>query len=383
MLENDLKTVKDQLSSSETSRKQAEKDVDDKLVEPDNQNFYPSSQNQDDSSALSSALHEIEQLKAQLEMVAKSEAKKVRSHVEDIESQLIDSKKSEAHAIQLVSETLTQLEMAKKTVEALTSSNGCKAKQAHDEVALELQQLKCKSGHREAELEAELRKSRYVIEEMRESVIDKENELQGIFDENDRLTTRIEDLKIELKNKERVFEGLMAENEKVNKKEARVLEQLEAAQRVNAEMEVELRKMKVQSDQWRKAAEAAVAMVAAAGGNGRVVERNGSMDYSPRTGRMSSPYSDEEICDDDDLMMKKNGNVLSRFGELPESQRDDAVSMVYEDNARLRDLVYSCAGAICQLQSQINELQEQLAKAQAEMLNLQCQNKNLMAMICT
>ncbi|KAJ0798534.1 putative transcription factor LOB family [Helianthus annuus] len=38
--------------------------------------------------------------------------------------------------------------------------------------------------------------------------------------------------------------------------------------------------------------------------------------------------------------------------ELPESQRTDAVSsMVYEANARLRDPVYGCAGAICQLQS--------------------------------
>ncbi|GFQ02092.1 interactor of constitutive active rops 3 [Phtheirospermum japonicum] len=329
-LENDLKAVKDKLCSSETSRKQAEKDADEsrqhllafsiKLEEPDNQIFEPSSQNPDDSSALSSALHEIERLKSLLEMVPESEATKARSLVEDMESQLIDSKKSEARAKQLVAETLTQLEAAKKTVEALTSSDGCKARQAHDDVALELERMKCQSGQREAELEAELRKSRYVIEEMRANVMDKENELQGICDENDGLITRVEELKNELKNKEREFEDLLAENEKGNKKAARVMEQLDAAQRANAEMEVELRKMKVQSDQWRKAAEAAAAMVAAAGNNGRVVERTGSMDYSLRTRRMSSPYSDEEICDDEDLMRKKNGNVLSRFGVLWKKQ---------------------------------------------------------------
>lgn len=69
------------------------------------------------------------------------------------------------------------------------------------------------------------------------------------------------------------------------------------------------------------------------------------------------------------------------FQELPESQRADAVSsMVYEANARLRDPVYGCAGAICQLQIQVNELQAQLAKAQAEAFTMQCQYSNLMTL---
>ncbi|KAJ4851052.1 hypothetical protein Tsubulata_048946 [Turnera subulata] len=69
--------------------------------------------------------------------------------------------------------------------------------------------------------------------------------------------------------------------------------------------------------------------------------------------------------------------------ELPESQRADAVSsMVYEANARLRDPVYGCAGAISQLQKQVGELQAQLAKAQAELVNMQCQQTNLITLIC-
>ncbi|KAK6138054.1 hypothetical protein DH2020_028192 [Rehmannia glutinosa] len=76
-------------------------------------------------------------------------------------------------------------------------------------------------------------------------------------------------------------------------------------------------------------------------------------------------------------------NIIKFLQELPEPQRADAVSsMVYEANARLRDPVYGCAGAICQLQKQVNELQEQLAKAQAEIVNVQCQNANLMALFC-
>ena len=56
--------------------------------------------------------------------------------------------------------------------------------------------------------------------------------------------------------------------------------------------------------------------------------------------------------------------------------------MVYEANARIRDPVYGCAGAICHLQKQVSELQAQLAKAQAEVVNMQCQQANLFALLC-
>ena len=69
--------------------------------------------------------------------------------------------------------------------------------------------------------------------------------------------------------------------------------------------------------------------------------------------------------------------------DLPDSQRADAVSsLVYEASARIRDPVYGCAGAICQLQKQINELQAELAKTQAELVNIHCHQTNLVALIC-
>ncbi|KAE8711408.1 LOB domain-containing protein 11 [Hibiscus syriacus] len=76
-------------------------------------------------------------------------------------------------------------------------------------------------------------------------------------------------------------------------------------------------------------------------------------------------------------------NIIKFLQELPESQRADAVSsMVYEASARIRDPVYGCAGAICQLQKQVNDLQAQLAKAQAEVVNMQLQKANLVALLC-
>ncbi|KAL2555386.1 LOB domain-containing protein 1 [Forsythia ovata] len=68
-------------------------------------------------------------------------------------------------------------------------------------------------------------------------------------------------------------------------------------------------------------------------------------------------------------------NIIKLLQGVPESQRADAVdSMVYEANARMRDPVYGCAGAICQLQKQIIELQTELAKAEAQILNMKSHN---------
>ncbi|KAF3944335.1 hypothetical protein ACB098_11G032400 [Castanea mollissima] len=64
-------------------------------------------------------------------------------------------------------------------------------------------------------------------------------------------------------------------------------------------------------------------------------------------------------------------NVNKMLQELPEHQRSDAVSsMVYEANARVRDPVYGCVGAISSLQQQVDILQTQLAIAQAEVVHM-------------
>ena len=70
--------------------------------------------------------------------------------------------------------------------------------------------------------------------------------------------------------------------------------------------------------------------------------------------------------------------------ELPIHQRADAVSsLVYEANARVRDPVYGCVGAISFLQNQVSQLQMQLAVAQAEILCIQMQNEPAVVMAPT
>ncbi|KAM7251704.1 hypothetical protein ACFE04_023587 [Oxalis oulophora] len=71
-------------------------------------------------------------------------------------------------------------------------------------------------------------------------------------------------------------------------------------------------------------------------------------------------------------------NVNKMLQELPEHQRTDAVSsMVYEANARVRDPVYGCVGAISSLQQQIVSLQTQLAVAQAEVVHMRSMSHNI------
>ncbi|XVE99819.1 hypothetical protein REPUB_Repub03eG0234300 [Reevesia pubescens] len=67
-------------------------------------------------------------------------------------------------------------------------------------------------------------------------------------------------------------------------------------------------------------------------------------------------------------------NVSKMLQELPVQQRADAVSsLVYEANARVRDPVYGCVGAISYLQNQVSQLKMELAVAQAEILCIQMQ----------
>ncbi|OMO73494.1 Ribosomal protein S23, eukaryotic/archaeal [Corchorus olitorius] len=437
-----------------------------------------------DSSALSSAMNEIQKLKIQLEKAYESEAIQTKhaesahaeiqnlrieltetlSLVEKLKSELNDCRESEAQALEVMSKTQMQLEAANKTIEMLRS-DATKGTEAYNTLTLELEQSKARiksleglvsklqaevvgnnpkddkvpqqngeneelqqlkselnfaklevgqlrsaldaaevryqeeyirstlqirsayeqvesirtqSCQREAELEAELKKTKADIEELRANLMDKETELQSISEENEGLNLKIvknqsdegePELAVELKKleadltelkanltaKENELESVTEQHEllkmemqkremesnkssdesvvlleaakaaerealmklgylteeadKSSRRAARVTEQLDAAQTANTELEAELRRLKVQADQWRKAAEAAAAMLST-GNNGKHVDRTISLDsnYNPI---MSSPNSEDM---DDDSPKKKNGNMLKKIG---------------------------------------------------------------------
>lgn len=66
-------------------------------------------------------------------------------------------------------------------------------------------------------------------------------------------------------------------------------------------------------------------------------------------------------------------NVTKLLNELLPHQREDAVnSLAYEAEARIRDPVYGCVGAISVLQRQVQRLQKELETANAELLRYAC-----------
>ncbi|CAN4088077.1 unnamed protein product [Withania somnifera] len=66
-------------------------------------------------------------------------------------------------------------------------------------------------------------------------------------------------------------------------------------------------------------------------------------------------------------------NVTKLLNELPPHQREDAVnSLAYEAEARVRDPVYGCVGAITFLQRQVERLQKELDAANADLIRYAC-----------
>ncbi|CAI8592502.1 unnamed protein product [Vicia faba] len=208
----------------------------------------------------------------------------------------------------------------------------------NEELKSKLEKSVSLSTKKERELKEELRRLDECVAVMKGEMMDKETTLQSISEEN-------EILKLEI-NKRFTFShvGMMSDQvaaeigaakaaerdafaklkimieevDRSNNKAARVTEMLEAAQAANAEKEAELKRIKVQCDQWRKAAETAAAMFST-GNNGNIAERSMSMDNNYNSNVMkSNKYSNfyEEMDDWSDLQRKKNGNVLKKFGDL-------------------------------------------------------------------
>ncbi|XP_040985680.1 LOB domain-containing protein 25-like [Juglans microcarpa x Juglans regia] len=66
-------------------------------------------------------------------------------------------------------------------------------------------------------------------------------------------------------------------------------------------------------------------------------------------------------------------NVTKLLNELLPHQREDAVnSLAYEAEARVRDPVYGCVGAISFLQRQVQRLQKELEEANADLIRYAC-----------
>ncbi|XP_044465375.1 interactor of constitutive active ROPs 2, chloroplastic-like isoform X1 [Mangifera indica] len=279
---------------------------------------------------LNHAKYELSQLKSALDA---SETRyqeeyiqstlQIRSAYEQVECVKSESCKREA-------ELEAELKNANARIEELRSNlMGKETALQHiseENERLNLKMKKNEPNERDSELEMELKKLEADLAELKASTLEKETDLQNITEQNEMLKLEIEKREMERNkvNDEAITlaeaaraaeqEALMKvgylteEADKSSRRAAHVTEQLDAAQVANTELEAELRRLKVQSDQWRKAAEAATAMLST-GNNGKFVESN----FNPMNGTMGSPYSEDM---DDDSPKKKNANMLKKIGVL-------------------------------------------------------------------
>ncbi|XP_024632066.1 interactor of constitutive active ROPs 3 [Medicago truncatula] len=207
----------------------------------------------------------------------------------------------------------------------------------NERLNLKLEKSVSLSSKKELEFKKELKRLDEYVVALKGEMMDKETTLQNISEENEMLKWEInkrftfthdgimkEEVAAEIgaaKAAERdaiaKLKIMKEEAEKSSSKAARVAEQLEAAQVANMEKEDELKRIKVQCDQWRKAAEAAAAMFSA-GNNGKIAERSMSMDNNYNNNVMKNKHLNfyDETDDWSDLQGKKNGNVLKKIGVL-------------------------------------------------------------------
>ncbi|XP_031382133.1 interactor of constitutive active ROPs 2, chloroplastic [Punica granatum] len=281
---------------------------------------------------------EIDQLKDELNSV-KNEAGQLRSALDAAEMRYQEEYIQSTLQIRSAYEQMENTRKESSQRQALLEEELKKAMSRIEELGLvSLTKLETKSeieespgNENEHSLMSELERLRADLSELKAELSDRDTKLKNLSSKNEVLKKELSKREMEstkvnneavalaeaMKGSEREaltrVESLREEADKSNRRVERVMEQLDAAQAANLEMEAELRRLKVQSDQWRKAAEAAAAMISSGGeNNGKLMERASSLDnyYSPVAGNvMGSPYSEDM---EEESPKKRNGNVLMK-----------------------------------------------------------------------
>ncbi|XP_008811260.2 interactor of constitutive active ROPs 1 [Phoenix dactylifera] len=174
------------------------------------------------------------------------------------------------------------------------------------------------------------------VVELKAKLLEKEKELENLSAENESLKKKAAEVSESVMAAARAKEEELgvklgsAEEElrESRAKAERLQEKLEAAEGARTTLEAEMKRLRVQTEQWRKAAEAAAAVLAAGEGPGvemmgerRVAERCGSMNKHLGTGSggfagWGSPLMGGEMDDEGIGGGKRRGTGIRMFGDL-------------------------------------------------------------------
>ncbi|KAK4342170.1 hypothetical protein RND71_037986 [Anisodus tanguticus] len=173
------------------------------------------------------------------------------------------------------------------------------------------------------------------ISSLKSKLEEKEKEVHVFCQENESLKKELNEKMLEISSaKANEKETSLELNEAIQELETsktdgvNIKEKLEATEKAKEALENEMKKLRVQTEQWRKAADAAAAVLAGGGVemNGRrISERCGSMDkhygnvFEPAVGGYGSYMGSPGLVDDSDDVFghgKRKGSGIKMFGDL-------------------------------------------------------------------
>ncbi|CAA7046276.1 unnamed protein product [Microthlaspi erraticum] len=212
-----------------------------------------------DSSALSSAINEVQKLKSKLfesesELErSKFEARSLEKLVRQLEEERNSSSSSVEvenlkEAMNLARQEIMQLKSALQVAESRYQEEYIQSTLQIRNAYEQTEAVKSRYLQREAELDQELKRTKAETEVLRKDLMDK-NEFTG---DVKKLESELVEVRGSLMDKEMELQRLKSELEK--KVETVNTEAMEA-------MEAELKRVKVQCEQWRKAAETAASIL--------------------------------------------------------------------------------------------------------------------------
>lgn len=298
--QEELKVLKDQLASAEAAKKEAQEELEKKIKKPvvtepeDIQNKHPPTEiqeaNKTDSNPSDEVVDDNQQETDVFEVPV--EKKTVEPEVETY--QLTEEVEKDTKLIDISNEPPEVLEPEKPSIQELALK---------DE---EINMLKGKLEDKEKEVEVFGQENESLKNQLNEAALS----ISSARANSEEMTLKLSQLGEEL------------EASKVNA--AQLNEQLKAVEGAKEALEAEMKKIRVQTEQWRKAADAAAAVLA--GGvemNGRIAERCGSMDKhfggsfeTPVGGYAGFVGSPADDLDDGFGSGKRKGSGIRMFGDL-------------------------------------------------------------------
>ncbi|KAF3439945.1 hypothetical protein FNV43_RR18223 [Rhamnella rubrinervis] len=298
--QEELKVLKEQLASAEAAKKEAQEELEKKIKRPvvpessDIQNKHPPTEILESNNTDSSLSDEVVDDNQRETDVFEVPVEKMTVEPKIETGQLTDEIQKDAKLIDISTEPPAVLEPEEPSIQELALK---------DE---EINMLKVKLEEKDKEVEVFGQENGSLKNQLNEAALS----ISSARAKEEEMTLKLSQLGEEL------------EASKVNA--AQLNEQLKAVEGAKDALEAEMKKIRVQTEQWRKAADAAAAVLASGVEmNGRIAERCGSMDKhfgssfeTPGGGYAGFVGSPADDLDDGFGSGKRKGSGIKMFGDL-------------------------------------------------------------------